>query len=65
MVHFNDNARFSGCKASNSLINNVKEVVVTYLTYFSGSYLGRGKHTKKKARITLVEPDKSSIQVRR
>jgi hypothetical protein len=40
MVHFNDSVRFSGCKALNSLINNVKEVAVAYLTHFSGSYLG-------------------------
>jgi hypothetical protein len=40
MVHVNDNVRFSGCKASNSLINNVEEVAVAYLTQFSGSFLG-------------------------
>jgi hypothetical protein len=40
MVHFNDNVRLSGCKASNSLINNVMEVAVAYLTHFSGIFLG-------------------------
>jgi len=40
MVHFNDNVRFSGCKASNSLINNIKEVAVAYLTYVSRIFLG-------------------------